>query len=354
MTRKTWMGGAGAAVVLAVAGLGSPAHAAETLTFIWHAGTCADAVVDIAKDYPDKNVTIVPALVPYGPEWHNKIASEFAIKGDGFDFAMWDSQSTAEFAGGGHAYSINKVFEESDYLKPELFDPASLARYGEYPDGSGQYWGLPINQDAYGFMWRKDLFEDPKEQAAFKEKYGKDLKVPQTYQDAKEIAEFFTRPDQGLFGWGQMGGREYDFATTASNSFMWSFGGELYNPKTFEAKGYLNSPASVDGVQYYVDMFKYGPPGSQNWGWDEVNAAFQQGKLAMAMQWSTSTPSRPASAICRAPSAGTASSAASTRSAGRGWASTPTPRRSRSWSSSWSGTSSPSSRSATPRSARPA
>ena len=284
MRTMRFLGGVATGALLAGSVVASNARA-EDLTFVWHAGTCADAVVAIAKDYPDKNITIVPALVPYGPEWHNKIASEFAIKGTGFDFAMWDSQSTAEFAGGGHAYSINKVFEESNYLKPELFDPASLARYGEYPDGSGKYWGLPINQDAYGFMWRKDLFEDPKEQAAFKAKYGKELKVPQTYQDAREIAEFFTRPDQGLFGWGQMGGREYDFATTASNSFMWSFGGELYNPKTFEAKGYLNSPASVDGVQYYVDMFKYGPPGSQNWGWDEVNAAFQQGKLAMAMQW---------------------------------------------------------------------
>lgn len=56
-------------------------------------------------------------------------------------------------------------------------------------------------------------------------------------------------------------------------------------PKTNEVKGYLNSPASVDGVQAYVDMFQYGPPGSQNWGWDDVNTAFQQGKLAMAMQW---------------------------------------------------------------------
>ncbi|HWL68766.1 MAG TPA: hypothetical protein VNS22_10330, partial [Geminicoccus sp.] len=93
-TRTTWLGSA--AVALAMAGLSGPAGAAETLTFIWHAGTCADAVVNIAKDYPDKNVSIVPALVPYGPEWHNKIASEFAIKGDGFDFAMWDSQSTAE------------------------------------------------------------------------------------------------------------------------------------------------------------------------------------------------------------------------------------------------------------------
>lgn len=265
--------------------LGTAPAQAETLTFVWHAGTCADTLVAIAKDYPDKNVQIVPALVPYGPEWHNKIASEFAIKGDGFDFAMWDSQSTAEFAGGGHAFSINKIFEMSNYLKPALFEKASLARYGEYPDGSGKFWGLPVNQDSYGFMYRKDLFEDAKEKEAFKAKYNYDLAPPQTYQQARDMAEFFTRPDQDLYGWGMMGGRDYDFATSASNSFLWSFGGELWNPKTNEVKGFLNSPASVDGIQFYVDMFKYGPPGSGNWGWDEVNAAFQQGKLAMAMQW---------------------------------------------------------------------
>ena len=297
--------------------------------------------MDIAKDYPDKCVKIVPALVPYGPEWHNKIASEFAIKGDAFDFAMWDSQSTAEFAGGDARQCINDIFDKSEL--PEgghLPDPASLSRYGEYPDGSGKYWGLPVNQDAYGFMYRKDLFEDPKEKEAFKAKYGKDLAPPQTYQDAKEIAEFFTRPDQGLYGWGQMGGRDYDFATTASNSFMWSFGGELYNPETFEVKGYLNSPASIDGVKAYVDMFKYGPPGSGNWGWDEVNTAFQQGQLAMAMQWyllqrlelrsegEQVRRHRRASATCRAPSAATGSSAASSASAARAWASTNIPRRS--------------------------
>ena len=257
---------------------------AEELTFVWHAGTCADAFVEISRDFPG-DITIKAAVVPYGPEWHNKIASEFAIQGDAFDFAMWDSQSTAEFAGGGHAHSINEVFESSEILSADLFSAASLARYGEYPDNSGQFWGLPVNQDAYGFMYRRDLFEDPEEQAAFKERYGRDLTVPQTYQEAAEVAEFFTRPDEDMYGWGQMGGREYDFATTASNSFLWSFGGELYNPETKEVLGYLNSPASIDGVEAYVKMFEYGPPGSQNWGWDEVNAAFQQGKLAMAMQW---------------------------------------------------------------------
>ena len=280
LLRSTMLASAGAMALTFVS-----AAKAETLTFVWHAGTCADAIVEIARDYPNKDVEMVPALVPYGPEWHNKIASEFSIQGDGFDFAMWDSQSTAEFAGGDHAYSINDIFESSDYLSPDLFEPASLARYGEYPDGSGKFWGLPVNQDSYGFMYRKDLFENPDEQAAFKEKYGYDLAPPQTYQQARDMAEFFHRPDQGLYGWGQMGGREYDFATSASNSFLWSFGGELWNPATNEVDGFLNAPASIDGIQFYVDMFDYGPQGSGNWGWDEVNAAYQQGTLAMAMQW---------------------------------------------------------------------
>lgn len=38
-------------------------------------------------------------------------------------------------------------------------------------------------------------------------------------------------------------------------------------------------------MQAYVDMFKYGPSGSETWDWDAVNSAFQQGHLAMAMQW---------------------------------------------------------------------
>ena len=108
---------------------------------------------------------------------------------------MWDSQSTAEFAG--MRSSSNDIFDKSSYLKADIFPPASLSRYGEFPDGSGEFFGLPANQDAYGLTYRKDLFEDPKEKEAFKAKYGRDLAVPQTYQEAKDVAEFFTRPGPG-------------------------------------------------------------------------------------------------------------------------------------------------------------
>ncbi|MEN3186258.1 MAG: sugar ABC transporter substrate-binding protein [Atribacterota bacterium] len=257
-----------------------------TLTVVWHAGICAEALLDIAKDYEKvAGVKVVGALVPYGPQWHDKIASEFAAKGSGFDLAAWDSQSVAEFAGGGHCVLLNPYLEKSDKVNFDAFLPAALKRYGEYPDGSGNQYALPVNQDCLGLIYRRDLFEDPKEKEAFKARYGYDLEVPKTYRQLRDIAEFFTRPDQGLYGFAQYGGREYDYCTSMSNTFIWSFGGALWNPKTFEVKGYLNSPASIDGVKFYVDLFKFCPPGSETWGFDEVNVAMQQGRVAMAMQW---------------------------------------------------------------------
>ena len=258
----------------------------KELVVIWNAGTCPTAFLNIAKEYTkETGIAMKGAFVPYGPQWHDKIASEFAAKGSGFDIAVWDSQSVAEFAGAGHCVLLNERIEKSNLISLDEYEQTALVRYGEYPDNSGKIWALPINQDALGLMYRKDLFENPAEKKAFKAKYGYELAVPDTYQQARDIAEFFTRPDEGLYGWAQYGGREYDFATSSSNCFLWSFGGELWNPQTNEIDGYLNSAASIDGLKFYIDMFKYAPPGGTNWGFDEINSAFQQGKVAMAMQW---------------------------------------------------------------------
>jgi multiple sugar transport system substrate-binding protein len=77
-----------------------------TLTVVWHGGVCADMLLEIAKDWTEiSDVTVEGALVGYGPAWHDKIASEFAAKGSGFDLACWDSQSIGEFAGRAHRTS---------------------------------------------------------------------------------------------------------------------------------------------------------------------------------------------------------------------------------------------------------
>jgi multiple sugar transport system substrate-binding protein len=256
-----------------------------TLTVIWHGGVCADTLLEISKDFTkETGIKVVASFVGYGAPWHDKVAAEFAAHGSGFDLACWDSQSISEFAGGGHCVLLNPYIEKSKVLKMSDWSKEMLLRYGEYPDGSGKYYGLPINADSEGMMYRKDYFEDPKEKAGFKKKYGYDLDIPQTYDQLKDIAEWFTRPPN-LYGYAVMGGREYDFLTSITNSYIWSFGGELWNPKTYEIKGYLDSPASVDAIKYYIDTMKFCPPGVETWGWDEENAAFTTGKVVMCHQW---------------------------------------------------------------------
>ena len=65
------------------------ANAADvTLTVVWHGGVCANLLLEIAKDWTQMTgIKVEGALVGYGPQWHDKIASEFAAKGSGFDLA---------------------------------------------------------------------------------------------------------------------------------------------------------------------------------------------------------------------------------------------------------------------------
>ena len=60
--------------------------------------------------------------------------------------------------------------------------------------------GLPYHDGPECLIYRRDLFEDEAEQAAFQAQYGRPLQVPQTWAEFQEVARFFHRPAQGLYG----------------------------------------------------------------------------------------------------------------------------------------------------------
>jgi multiple sugar transport system substrate-binding protein len=256
------------------------------LVFVWHSGGLAEQFERIAQEYTQQTGVAVRAdLVPYGPQWHDKIAAEFAARGAGFDLAMFDSQSMSEFASGNHVVLLNDYIANSDLISVEDFAAAAVTQYGEYPEGSGNIYALPVNQDCMGLAYRKDLFEDPEEMAAFKEQYGYDLAVPTTYDHLRDIAEFFTRPEENLWGMAAYGSRDYDAVTSPLDGVMWSFGAELWDPATKKAEGVINSDVAVEALQFYVDLFQYMPPGASAWFSDEVNNAVHTGIAAMAINW---------------------------------------------------------------------
>src|SRR5215213_3345138 len=88
-------------------------------------------------------------------------------------------------AGGWYVELTDKFNTE---LNGKNLSPATVTAYAEFPKGSGKYWAYPTEGDADGWAYRKDLFEDPKEMEAFKAKYKRDLAVPTTWAELRDIA----------------------------------------------------------------------------------------------------------------------------------------------------------------------
>lgn len=117
------------------------------------------------------------------------------------------------------------------------------ARYlCEYPPDSGRFFAAPCETDAIGFVYRKDWFEDDREKAAFKQKYGRALTTPNTWADFQDIAQFFYRPESKKYGCALLTGRGYDSLTMGFQMFMWGFGGSWGDAKTFQIDGHVTNP----------------------------------------------------------------------------------------------------------------
>jgi multiple sugar transport system substrate-binding protein len=256
------------------------------LTFIWHEGDRAEMLKKLAEQYTRQTgIEIRAMLVPLGNEWYQRIADEFARKGSAFDLCIFDSQSMSEFASQGHLVRLNDLMSASPRVRAADFDAAALRRYAEYPEDSGNIYALPINQDCMGLIYRADLFEDPNQKAAFRETYGYELAPPETYDQLRDIAEYYTRPIAAFYGVALYGSADYDGCTSAFNNILWSFGGELWDPKSGRAEDFINSPAAKKALEFYKGLFAFAPPGARDWYVTEVSNAVKNGRVAMAIHW---------------------------------------------------------------------
>ena len=75
------------------------------------------------------------------------------------------------------------------------FDDINPA-FKDWMSYNGKIYGLVVDGDVLVTYYRKDLFEDPENQAAFKAKYGYDLAPPKSYKEFGEIACFLTEKYQ--------------------------------------------------------------------------------------------------------------------------------------------------------------
>jgi multiple sugar transport system substrate-binding protein len=256
------------------------------LQVIWFAWPPCQALDELVKTYKDATVEV--RCVPLA-QWHDQIFTDFAAKG-GADIVILDSQFVGEAVKGGHVLDLTDWMKAGN-IEIDDYVPAALSAYGEYPTGSGKYYGVAAEGDTQMLVYRKDVFDNQKLKDAFKAKAGKDLAVPAKWTDLLEIAQFIkANPDvAGLtngyttFWCGTQAC--YDQVATVWNQMAWSWGGEIWDPPTYKIEGIINSDTNLKALQFAADLFKTGPDGSGNFQFNETVDALCSGSTAMATIW---------------------------------------------------------------------
>lgn len=212
------------------------------------------------------------------PELHHELITNEGLKNGNWDAAHLVTDWLLE------AYTANAIAD----IKPAL-NKQELAAWSnsllDIQQFDGKLLGLPFHDGPECLIYRKDLFESPQEQQKFKDLYGKDLKVPLSWDDFIEIAEFFQRPEDNLYGtvvaaFPDGHNTVFDFCLQ-----LWSRGGELLDA---DGNIQINTPEAADGLIFYRDLLNNHQaihPQSAQYESVQAGEAFARGEVAMMVNW---------------------------------------------------------------------
>ncbi|NBR52037.1 MAG: maltose/maltodextrin ABC transporter substrate-binding protein MalE [Rhodobacteraceae bacterium] len=143
----------------------SPALALEEgKLLIWMGGDKGDALLQevVAQFTADLGVEVVVEVAdPLTDKFQQAAAT-----GDGPDIVLWAHDRFGEWAAGGLIQPVDPSQEMTDGILASAWDAVSFG---------GKVWGYPVNVEAIGLVYNKDLIDTPP--ATFEE--IKDLAVPE-------------------------------------------------------------------------------------------------------------------------------------------------------------------------------
>lgn len=208
--------------------------------------------------------------VPYQGVY-DKLSAEIASGTSNFDVATIDVVWNAAFAD--HVEDLSDLFTDTVRadLPPALVADATVG---------GKMIGMPAWANAEIVFYRKDLWEDPANQAAFKEKYGYDLVPPATWQQWRDMASFFTKDD--MYGTVVIGGTSEEWMAQVLQA------GSLGVILDDQGQVILDNQAHIDALENYrapLCTDKSVPENALEISWGEAQNLFYQGQTAMMKFW---------------------------------------------------------------------
>ena len=166
--------------------------------------------------------------------------------------------------------------------------PRSLLTYGDH------MYMVANDHDGQVMYYRRDLIEDPEHQAAFEAEYGYPLGVPKTWDEFRDVAEYFDgkdlngdgQPDDGLTLHLKVGGQGmFHFMSFAGPFVIGPDNPHLFwfDPETMEPL--VMSPGHQRAMETLIDLTQFGPEAMMAWSLGESWDHFLRGEAALTFTW---------------------------------------------------------------------
>jgi multiple sugar transport system substrate-binding protein len=279
MDRRRFLGlGAGAGVTLLAAaacgagGSGSDAGDTKTLNLLCEGGGKIELQPVVEAYQKSAGVTVNLVELPYDGLF-NRLTSELAAGKVSFDICAVDAVWLPLFAN--KLAAIDQLF--TDQVKADLF-PALIKEAST----GGKFIGMPVWTNAEVLLYRKDLFENPAEQAAFQSRFGYPLAAPKDWKQFTDAAQFFTRPEQKLYGTDVKGAVETEWLAHVLQA------GSPGVVLDDSGKVIIDNAQHLEALTFYADLsnkYKVNPAGPQQTDWTAAQNLFNAGGTAMTRFW---------------------------------------------------------------------
>ena len=255
----------------------------KRITIWWAQWDPAAGLQTLSGDFTkETGIAVSVHQIPW-PAYQAQVFLNFGNNRTDFDIVVGDSQWLGRGASKGLYLDLTDWIEQQIDL--ETIHPLARRYLMEYPADSGRYFAAPCETDAMGFVYRRDWFEDAAERSAFQQRYGRELTPPDTWEEFRDLAEFFQRPEDKRYGCALLTGRGYDSITMGFQPFLWGWGGSWGDPQTFQVQGHVNGPGAVAGLEAFIDLLQFTPPGGTSSDYFQNLDAFTNGSTAMALDY---------------------------------------------------------------------
>ena len=282
------------------------------------------ALVEVKDEFEAATGAQLEIVRAPGVEHFPTIISDMTNRVGKYDASIAGGWWLGDMVAGGHLLPYDKFYDDPRFPKWNIDDvlpgPRSLLSY------AGKKYMVAYDHDGQVMYYRRDLLNDPRHQAAFRQKHGYALAVPQTWAQLRDAIEYFNgqdlngdgTPDHGIVLALKPGSQGmFNFMSLSASFVIGPTNARLYwfDPQTMQPL--IESPGHLRALELFVDLVKFGPREMLTWdhgrGWDH----FLAGRAAFALTWATSArwrnsraaacAARPAPHRCPAPTSTTTS-----------------------------------------------